>query len=116
MRQDRRRSKRFSVQQIVSITLGNGGGVVTAISDNVSTLGAFLYCDRFIAPGTTFFALPLQMTHGKAVPGWCSCKVLRIEKELSDGKFGTGVEFTMFPNYCPVLDHNTELQPSVRKP
>ena len=40
MQQERRSSKQVSVLQAVSISLGNGGGVATAVSDNVSYGGA----------------------------------------------------------------------------
>jgi hypothetical protein len=97
VRHDRRRSKRISVQQAVSITLGISGGVVTAISDNVSSGGALFYCDRFISPDSDVglaISLPLEITHGKAVQVWGLGKVLRVEKELKDGKFGIAIEFT----------------------
>jgi len=67
MRQDRRRSKRVTVQQAVSITLGKAGGIVTAVSESVSSGGALLYCDRFISPGSEVglvIVLPLEVTHG----------------------------------------------------
>lgn len=99
MRQDRRRSKRMSVQQVVSITLGNGGGVVTATSDNISSGGALFYCDRFLSPGSDvglIIVLPLEITHSKAVQAWCSGKVVRVDKEFKDGKSGVAVEFTKF--------------------
>jgi c-di-GMP-binding flagellar brake protein YcgR len=99
VRQDRRRSKRVSAQQPVSITLGNGGGVVTATTDNVSSGGALFYCDRFISPGSDValvIALPLELTHTKPIHRWCSGKVVRVEKELKDGKFGIAIEFTTF--------------------
>ncbi len=99
MPQDRRRSKRISVQQPVSITLGNGGGVVNAVSDNVSSGGALLYCDRFSPPdsdvGLVIF-LPLEATHRETVQVWCLGKVLRIENELTDGKVGIAMKFTTF--------------------
>jgi PilZ domain len=97
MRRDRRQSKRVSVQQTVSITLGNGGGVVTAISDNLSSGGALFYCDRFISSNSNVglvITLPLGITHEKTVQVWCLGKVLRVEKEVTDGKFGIAVQFT----------------------
>jgi hypothetical protein len=79
--------------------LGNGGGVVTATSDNVSSGGALFYCDRFISRGSDValvIVLPLEITQGKLIQGWCSGKVVRVEKELKDGKFGIAIEFTTF--------------------
>lgn len=83
----------------MSITLGNGGGVVTATSDNVSSGGELFYCDRFISPGSDValvIVLPLEITHTKPIHGWASGKVVRVEKELKDGKFGIAIEFTSF--------------------
>jgi hypothetical protein len=93
------RSKRISVQQVVSITLGNGGGIVTAVSNNVSVGGALFYCDRFISRGShvaLLIVLPLEITHEKPTQGWCSGKIVRVEKELKDGKFGIAIDFTTF--------------------
>jgi len=96
MQPERRRSKRVSVQQALSITLGNGGGTVTAVLDNVSSGGALFYCDRFISPGSQVglvIVLPMEVTEAQAVQVWCLGKVLRVEKELRDGKIGIVVEF-----------------------
>lgn len=96
MERDRRRSKRVSVQQAATITLGNGGGVATAVSDNVSSGGLLFYCDRFISPGSEVnlvVVLPLELTQGVAVQVFCSGKVRRVEKELREGKFGIAIEF-----------------------
>ena len=96
MQEERRRSKRMSTQQAVSITLGNGGGIVTAVSDNVSPGGALFYCDCFISPGSEvglIIVLPLELTNGIAVQVWCCGKVLRVENELREGKFVVAIEF-----------------------
>jgi c-di-GMP-binding flagellar brake protein YcgR len=96
MERDRRRNKRVPVQQTLTITLGNGGSVATAVSDNVSSGGALFYSDRFVSPGSEVslvVVLPLELTHGIAVQVWCSGKVRRVEKELREGKFGIAVEF-----------------------
>jgi len=72
---------------------------MTAVSDNASSGGALFYCDRFISPGSDVglvFVLPLEITHAKPIQGWCSGKVVRVEKELKDGKFGIAIEFTTF--------------------
>lgn len=96
MEGERRRNKRVSVQQTVSINLGNGSGIMNGISENVSCGGALFYCDRYISPGSDVslvIVLPLELTNGVAVQIWCSGKVRRIQKELKEGKFGIGVEF-----------------------
>jgi len=96
MQSDRRRNKRVPIQQVLTINLGNGGSVATAVSDNVSSGGALFYCDRFIPPGSEVslaVVLPLELTHGIAVQVWCSGKMRRVEKELREGTFGIAVEF-----------------------
>ena len=96
MSEERRRNRRVSVQQTLTVTLGNGGGVTNAISENISSGGALLYCDRFISAGSELslvVVLPLELTQGIAVQVWCSGKVRRVEKQLKEGKFGIGVEF-----------------------
>ena len=99
MHQERRRAQRIPFQQVVSVSLGNGGGEVTAVAQNVSSGGAFLHCDRLISPGSqvalllVLSVLPFEITHGKAVRVWCVSKVVRVEPQLIDGKFGTALEF-----------------------
>lgn len=96
MQRDRRRSRRLPLEQSVSISLGNGGGIATGVSDNVSLAGAFLYCDRFISQGSQVslvIVLPLELTEGIAVQVWCCGKIIRVEKELKEGKFGVAIEF-----------------------
>jgi len=55
---------------------------VTAVSDNVSSGGALLYCDRFISPRSEVglvIVLPLEVTTELAVQVWCSGEVLRVD-------------------------------------
>ena len=97
MLQERRRSQRVLVQQVVSISLG--GDLATAVSENVSSGGAFIYCDQFIASGSEVglvLVLPLEVTQGEPVRVWCICRVVRVEKQLIKGKFGIGLEFLNF--------------------
>jgi hypothetical protein len=65
----------------------------------VSSVGALFYCDRFISPGSDValvIVLPLEITHAKPIQGWCSGNVVRVEKELRNGKFGIAIQFTTF--------------------
>lgn len=85
------------MQQTVSLTLGNGGGVVTAVCVNVSASGALVLCDRFLAPGSmisSVLVLPVEV--GVGVEAWCSGRVVRVEPELRDGKFATALQFQNF--------------------
>jgi hypothetical protein len=85
-----------SVQQSLSVALGNGAGIMNAVSTNISSGGALFYCDLFISPGSEVslvVVLPLELTRGIAVQVWRSGKVRRVEKQLKEGKFGIAVEF-----------------------
>ena len=85
---ERRLSERAMIQQTVSLTLGNGGGVIRAVSVNLSAAGALVLCDRFIAPGSMIGSLLiLPVEEGIGVQAWCSGKVVRVEPEVRDGKF-----------------------------
>lgn len=70
-----------------------------ALAKNISSGGAFLYCDSFIAVGSQvglllfLSVLPLEITQGAPVRVWCVAKVVRVEPELVEGKFGTALEF-----------------------
>jgi c-di-GMP-binding flagellar brake protein YcgR len=93
---ERRRKRRVSVQQSLSVYVGNGGGIINAVSANLSSGGALFYCDRFISPDSEVslvIVLPLELTQGIAVQVWCSGKIRRVEKQLTEGKFGIAVEF-----------------------
>ena len=42
---ERRYSQRFPIHQYVLINLGNGGQEIAAFSENISSGGAFVYCE-----------------------------------------------------------------------
>ena len=96
MSQERRRSQRFPTQQAVFITLVNGGReAIGGTMENISYGGALLYCDRSTAVGSQVEVLlefPPQ-ARGNSTLVWCTGKVLRVERELKDGKFGIAVGF-----------------------
>ena len=88
---ERRRSQRFPDHQSLSINLRNGGQEVAALSGNISSGGVFVYCDRFIAAGThvsVIVTLPTGMSHERSVRVWCDSKVVRVESQLIEEKFG----------------------------
>lgn len=94
--QERRRSQRISVQQTISIALGSGGQRVPAVSENISSGGVFLHCVRFVPLGSkvdVILVLPLEITRTGSVRVWCRTKVVRIEPQLKEGRFGLALEF-----------------------
>jgi hypothetical protein len=95
MNGERRGNPRIAVQQQVSISLGNGGDI-TGITENISRGGAFLYCDRFILLGTKLrllLVLPEEMNESGSVQASCLSKIVRLENQLKEGKFGIALEF-----------------------
>ena len=96
---DRRRSQRIGTQQVVSIVLGDGGYEITAITENVSSGGVLLYAAQFIAEGTgvgVILTLPTTGPETEWRRVWCFGKVLRLEKELKEEKFGTVIVFERY--------------------
>jgi hypothetical protein len=95
MNPERRASPRIAVQQQISISLGNGGDI-TGMTENVSRSGAYLYCDRFILLGTKLrllLVLPAEINESGSVQASCLSKVVRLEDQLKEGKFGMALEF-----------------------
>jgi len=95
MKPDRRANPRIAVQQQISISLGNGGDI-TGITENISRRGAFLYCDRFILLGTKLRLLlvfPEEMNDSGSIQASCLSRVVRLEDQLKEGKFGMALEF-----------------------
>ena len=96
---DRRRTQRISLQQAVSIVLGDGGYEVRAITENVSSGGVLLYSTQFIPEGTevgVILTLPPTEPEAEWRPTWCFGRVLRVEKELKEEMFGTAIGFYRF--------------------
>ncbi len=95
---DRRRAQRIALKQAVCVVLGDGGCEVPAVTENFSSDGVLLYADQLIPEGSEaglLLALPrMEETEAKRV--WCFGKVLRVEKELREGKFGVAVAFQRY--------------------
>ena len=96
---DRRRAHRIALQQAVSLVIGNDGHEVPAITENLSSAGILLYADQFIREGTLLGLVlvlpPIETeTEGKRV--WCLGKIVRIERELKEGKFGLAIGFQRY--------------------
>jgi hypothetical protein len=72
--------------------IGNDGHDITAIAENLSSVGVLLYVDQFIREGSEI--------GGKRM--WCFGTVLRVEKELKQGKFEWLSDFSV-SKYSPRL-------------
>jgi c-di-GMP-binding flagellar brake protein YcgR len=93
---ERRHSQRFPGHQSLLISFTNGSQEVAAFLENISLGGAFVCCERFIAVRTQvslIVVLPTETTHGESVRVWCDSKVVRVEPQLKEGKFGIALEF-----------------------
>jgi hypothetical protein len=94
---ERRRGQRIPVRQMVTVSLGNGGHQVSAFSANISWGGAFIYSDRFLAVASKvalLLDLPPDITKAGTCRVWCNAKVVRIDQQLTEGKFGIALAFT----------------------
>ena len=97
VRLERRRSKRIQTQQAITVALGNGGHQVSAFSNSISLDGAFIYCDHFLAVGSEvalILDLPPEISEAGTSRVWCHAQVVRIDSQLTEGKFGIAVAFT----------------------
>lgn len=96
---DRRRAQRIALQQAVSLVIGNGGREVPAITENLSSAGVLLYADQFIQEGALIglvLVLPPMETEKEGKQVWCLGKIVRIERELKEGKFGLAIGFQRY--------------------
>jgi len=93
---DRRRAQRIPLQQAVSVVIGNDGYEAPAITDNFSSDGVLLYADQLIQEGSEIGLILVVPPVEAEVEGkrmWCFGKVLRVEKELKEGRFGIAIGF-----------------------
>ncbi len=96
---DRRRAPRIALQQAVSLVIGNGGHEVPAIAENLSSAGVLLYADQLIREGSAIgliLVVPPVEAEAEGKRMWCFGKVLRVERELKEGKFGMAIGFQRF--------------------
>jgi hypothetical protein len=96
---DRRRAQRIALQQAVSLVIGNGGHEVPAITESLSSAGVLLYADRFIREGALIglvLVLPAIQAETEGQRVWCLGKIVRIERELKEGKFGLAIGFQRY--------------------
>jgi hypothetical protein len=95
---DRRRAPRIALRQTVSLVIGNGGHQVAAITENLSSAGVLLYTDQLIREGSEIgliLVVPPAEPQAAAKWLWCFGKVLRVERELNEGKFGMAIDSVM---------------------
>src|SRR2546427_10301656 len=88
---DRRRAPRIGLQQAVSLVIGNGGHEGPAITENLSSAGVLLYADQLIREGSEIgliLVVPAAEAGDEGKLMWCFGKVLRVVRELKEGKFG----------------------------
>jgi len=96
---DRRRAPRIALQQAVSLVIGNDGHEVAAITENLSSAGVLLYADQLIREGSEvglILVVPAAEAETEGKWMWCFGKVLRVENELKEGKFGMAIGFQRF--------------------
>jgi len=77
--------------------LGNGGHQVSAVSANISSGGAFIYCDKFLVIDSEVALIldfPPDITRAGLSRVWCKARVLRIDEQLTEGRFGIALAFT----------------------
>ena len=93
---ERRRGFRFTLKQNIFLALGSEGSAVPALMKNFSSGGAFLYCDqsiRYEERVGLIVELTPEKTGGTSRRVWCLGKVLRIEEDITSGKFGIAIGF-----------------------
>jgi hypothetical protein len=76
--------------------IGNDGREVPAITANLSSIGVLLYANRLIQEGTEIgliIVVPPVEAGAEGRRMWCFGKVIRVEKELKEGKFGIAIGF-----------------------
>jgi len=93
---ERRRGFRFTLKQNIFLALGSEGPTVPALMKNFSSGGAFLYCDQSIRREERvgfIVELPPEVTAATSRRVWYLGKVLRIEEDITSGKFGIAIGF-----------------------
>jgi hypothetical protein len=83
----------------VSLVIGNDGHEVAAITENLSSAGVLLYADQLIREGSEvglILVVPAAQAETEGKRMWCFGKVLRVENELKEGKFGMAIGFQRF--------------------
>jgi hypothetical protein len=78
------------------VVLGDGGCEVPVVTENFSSDGVLLYADQLIPEGSEaglILALPRTEETERV---WCFGKVLRVEKDLREGKLGIAVAFQRY--------------------
>src|SRR5260370_25427459 len=91
---ERRRGFRFTLKQNIFLALGSEGPAVPALMKNLSSGGAFLYCDQSIRHEERvglIVELPPEVTGGPSRRVWVLGKVFRSEEEITRAKLGFAI-------------------------
>lgn len=95
---DRRRAQRLTLQQPVCLVIGDNGHEVTALTENLSSTGVLVYADRLILEGSEvglIVVIPAEM-ESESRRMWSFGKIVRVERELKEGKFAMAIRFQRF--------------------
>ena len=79
--------------------IGNDGHEVPAITENLSSAGILLYAAQFIREGTLIglvLVLPPIEKEKEGERVWCLGKIVRMERDLKEGKFGLAIGFQRY--------------------
>src|SRR5260370_17254439 len=112
---ERRRGFRFTLKQNIFLALGSEGPAVPALMKNFSSGGAFLCCDQSIRHEERvglIVELPPEVTGGANRRGWGPGKFLRIEEDITSGKFGIPFLFHPPPLLAPASPRNVRPPPA----
>lgn len=93
---ERRQGFRFTLKENIFLARGSEGHAVPAMMKNFSSGGAFLYCDQSIRREERvgfIVELPPEVTAGTSRRVWYLGKILRIEEDITSGKFGIAIGF-----------------------
>jgi PilZ domain-containing protein len=97
MWEKRRKAERIAVAESVSASWTNGGAhAISGISRDLSTSGAFFYCERAPELGSEIellVTLPPKLAGGDTANVLCRGRVVRVEPSGDDLRVGVAVEF-----------------------
>jgi len=96
---DRRRAQRIDLKQDASLVIGDGGLVIAAITENFSSAGVLLYADQLIQDGSEIglvLVVPPTESEAKGRRMWCLGRVVRVEKQLKEKRFGLAIALQRF--------------------
>jgi hypothetical protein len=81
------------------LVIGDNGHQVPALTENLSSAGVLVYADQLIQEGSEvglIVVMPPVETEAEGRRMWCFGRVLRVETELKEGRFGMAIGFQRF--------------------